>query len=532
MIRGRLRYRTILNTPIRYTTVYTTCTAVQLVQSSEHLTTQQYSVLLKVVQDLHDIMPPPKPKLKIPVTTKAIANLVRSPTSANKLKKQSPGGLPDPESEPLIKKDVEIGESSQAQDRASEETVRATPKPMPRETRNTLEAELPGTGTPVTDDEDPFPKQTKQHFDQIAHLYTWFDNCDLQTPVFDLVMQVKWDLFSILAQKMLFIHGERRLTTALQENQTLRIEGKMLGKERLALRAFADADIVDAERKGAIMKLEDWNDKFSNPQTLQVLEVTIAAMAKLHKRIDYQNTSLAYDVAQGYLMSAWIGDARARLYYLPTEGANQLNQFRFGARVLLNGAVDIHRDITVGVASFNKYKGWAMELEKLTGIPLGFEHLREKEKAQDRYMGTHFRFGWDNYNMDVMFWRPVQGGLFDLWRTSPNNLSHDLWAMLHGSYVNGMELKPEMKRELVENFTLSLALGARRLHQIDAEVKKLKRVMKERWKDVKVPEKEVKGSEKEVKGSEKEVEGPEKEVKASGKEVKASSKGKAPVRDR
>jgi hypothetical protein len=459
----------------------------------------------------------PKDKPKSPINTKAFSNLIRSPSVTNKLKKQPHGFVPVPVPEQSMKENVEVGQSSQARRRSSEETVRAKARPITEEARNALEEGLPAIGLP---DQDPFPKQTDEFIDQTAQLYHWFDNCNLETSLFNLWTAIEWDLFDVTSQKMLFIHGERRVMTALRENQTLRIQGGMLGQDGVALRAFADMDIVDAEERGVIMKLEGWSDKVSDHKLgkkppLEVMQVTIAAMAKTYHRIQYQNTSLADEVARGYLMSAWIDDAQARLNYPPSEGAIELDQLRFGARVLLKGALEIHDRITACVESFNEHKGWAMELEKLTGRQLGFEHLRDMEKAQVREMRTQFRFTWDTYTMETMFWRPVPDGLFDLWRTNPANLRFDLGAMLERSGIN--ELNLEGNTKLAENFTRSLARGAKLLHLIDREVRELKKVMKERWKDVKAAAKDVKASGKDVKVSEKDVE--------------VSAKGKAPVKE-
>ena len=285
----------------------------------------------------------------------------------------------------------------------------------------------------------------------------------------------------------------------------------MLGQEGVALRAFADLDVLRAEQGGWVMGLEEWRGRVSDPRLgegaqREVMQVTIAAMAKLCARIGYQNSRLADEVAQGCLMRGWIEDGEGRLGFSPEEGAGQLVELCLGARVLLKGALEVHERITAGVESFNQLKRYAMELEKVTGRQLGFEHLREHEiEKKKRGTRPHFHFGWDNYTMEFIFWRPVPYEHLDLWRTNPDRLRQDLAAMLERPGIH--EPLAEGKSKLAENFFGSLALGAEWVHLIDREGKRLDKVMKERWKDEIAAHKDAKAS------------------------AKMSAKGKAPVED-
>jgi hypothetical protein len=329
---------------------------------------------------------------------------------------------------------------------------------------------MPPIGSPLPDGEDdPFPRPTQVFKDQAVKLYDWFDEHEFKKSLFEEARAVTWGTIDIVAQKRLFIHAERRVMTVLRENHILRIQGNMPGASSgISLRAFAGTDILQAEEKGVIYGLEDW-DSMVNHQDLgkadqrQIMQVTIVVMAKLYHCIQTQNDVLADQTAEWHLMCAWIDDAQARLAYNPpNQPADELDNLRLGARVLLEGACKIIYDLEQCIQSFKAIKAESIALEKMT---------------KDKY-GSLGRFEWGSYDVQTMYYSPVPDNFTDLWCATDQQMRQDFMDMVDERCCSRDEsFKKQYRRDF---FTRSLAIGAKWIHQVDGQVIELQRLLRAR----------------------------------------------------
>ena len=382
-------------------------------------------------------MPKPNPKPKNSINKKALTDLARTPSASKRPQKpdykpvHSSGlrqsqvselesiGTSSDEGEQsgstkapnLNSKD---GRSSKVDSTTEEESDQSSSSAST--IRQNVGNGTPAYGSPLPDGElDPFPRPVKAFRD--TKLYNWFEGNGFEKSVIEERKEFPWETVDLAAQKKAFIHADRRVMTALRENHILRIQGNMDGADSgISLRAFADADILKAEKDDAIFEFEDW-DSMVNDQDLgkkfsrQTMQNTIVAMAKIYRRIQTQNDILAEETAQWHLMCAWIDDAQARLAYESlNEQPQELHNLRLGARVLLEGACKIEDDLWQCVQSFEAMKAEAMKLEKTTKQkygPLIFQHLMEREAAK-RPKNPSFRFDWENYDVKEMFYEQSQ----------------------------------------------------------------------------------------------------------------------------
>ena len=436
-------------------------------------------------------MPKPTPKLESAINNKALTDVVRTQSGSKWPQK--------PESKPVHGSSLTKSQASRSRPtRASSEVTEQSNSKKPpthnssqcrsskvvsitEEERDQFSSPaptirpsvgngVPPYGNPLPDGEfDPFLRVTQDFKHQLEELREWFDKAKFKKSVVDETTTIRLETVDTVTQKRLFIHAERRVMTALRENHILRIQGNMSGADiGVCLRAFADTDILNAEEKHSIFELDDW-DSVINDQDLdrspkrEMLQATIVAMAKIYRHIQTQNNVLADEAAEWRLICAWIDDAPARLAYSPPyQPAEELDELRLGACVLLEGACKIIDDLEQCVQSFETTRAQAIALEKETR----------------KQYGPLGRFKWNSYDVKLMFYNPLPAGFADLWCTTEQQVRGDFKEMVdeRGCTKYASDQK-KYRRDLL---TQSLAVGAKWIHQVDGQVTELQRLMRAR----------------------------------------------------